>query len=120
MNTEQLSNLIREKTLKREDTSLLKWVLGECQLYGKEPLKVMEKLYEDNMKSFNLSKKNSFLEENKQLELYLPKYLTTEEISYHVKNLGLDKSSKSLGVAIKHLKSLNLNFRTEDVKKIVL
>lgn len=119
MNIEQLSNLIREKTLKREDTSLLKWVLGECQLYNREPLKVMEKLYEDNIKSFELSKRVSLLEENTTLEEYLPKYLTKDEIKNYIQPLNLDNSGKSLGLAIRHLKSMGLNFRTSDVRDVL-
>jgi len=120
MNTEQLSNLIREKTLKREDTKLLKWVLGECQLYGKEPIKVMEKLHSDNTQTYTLTKKEEYLKENQEIEQYLPKYLSVEEIVLRIRPLGLDNSGKSIGVAMKHLKGLGFNVRSEDVRKALV
>jgi hypothetical protein len=119
MDIEQLSSLIREKTLKRENTTLLKWVLGECQLYGKDPVKVMEKLYADNNQTYSLTNKDEYLKENREIEQYLPKYLSMEEIASHIGQLGLDNSGKSIGIAMKHLKGLGLNVRSEDVRKVL-
>jgi hypothetical protein len=119
MNIEQLSGLIREKTLKRESTTLLKWVLGECQLYGKDPVKVMEKLYSDNIATYKLTNKPDFLIENSELEKYLPKYLSIDEIKSEIQSLGLDNSGKSIGVAMKYLKGKGLNVRSEDVKSAI-
>lgn len=117
MNIEDLKVIIRSKTLNREDSSLLKYVLAESERYGKQPLSVIEKLIVDNEESYRISNRPSLLSENQELKRYLPVYISIEDIQNHISGLNLDDSGKSVGVAIKHLKSLNLNFRNEDVKR---
>lgn len=79
----------------------------------------MEKLYEDNLQTYNLTNKPDFLIENKEIEKYLPKYLSIDEIKNEIQSLCLDNSGKSIGLAIKYLKNKGFNVRSEDVKSAI-
>lgn len=115
MDTIDLRILIRTKTKAREDTKLLKYVLGECELYNKSPDDVFEKLHKDNLVSFEKTGNMTFLKENEEILQYLPKYISIEEICEKIKPLTLDNSGKSIGRVIGYLKQLGLNFRKSDV-----
>lgn len=120
MNTEELRKIIRQKTLNREDSSLLKYVLAESERYDKPPVSVIEKLIIDNEESYRVSNRPELLTENQELKQYLPSYISVEDIKNSLSGLNLDNSGKSIGIAIKHLKSLNLPFRNEDVRTALL
>jgi hypothetical protein len=115
MEVNELKEIIREKTKSREDTKLFKYVLGECQLYNKNPDQVFEKLYKDNLSSFEKTGNIIFLKENEEIFNYLPSYASVEEICEKIKPLPLDNSGKSIGKVINYLKELGLNFRKSDV-----
>ena len=128
MEINELKELIRAKTFKKESTTLLKYILGESERYSKAPVAVIEKLIVDNKSTFDLvmnsnvsdeKKKdaNVYLTENEELSQYLPKYITVEEIVENLGGLTLDQSGKSIGMAIKTLTGKNLVFRKEDVPK---
>lgn len=129
MEINELKELIRAKTLKKESTTLLKYILGESERYGKSPVAVIEKLMADNESTFALVVNNTeveiqkkkdafkFLQENDELSKYLPKYITVEEIVENLGGLTLDQSGKSIGLSIKTLTGKNLVFKKEDVPK---
>lgn len=129
MEINELKELIRAKTLKKESTTLLKYILGESERYSKAPIAVIEKLMADNESTFALVVNNTeveiqkkkdafkFLQENEELSHYLPKYITVEEIVENLGGLSLDQSGKSIGMAIKVLNGKKLAFRKEDVPK---
>ena len=124
MNIQELKNEIRGKTLKGENTSLLKYIVAECERYNKEPTSVIEKLIEDNKTTYNICvgmgiPGEKYVEENKVLYKYLPEYISQKEISSHLSDLPLDGSGKSMGIAIKHLKSLGVVFKNEDLKEVL-
>jgi uncharacterized protein YeeX (DUF496 family) len=119
MTIQELRDIIRRKTLNRECTSLLKYVLAESERYGRQPVAVMEKLIEDNKKSYEISNDQRFVIENEELKQYLPEYISLEEVAELISGLSLDDSGKSVGIAIKHLKSLNVSFRNDDVKNAI-
>jgi hypothetical protein len=119
MLVQDLKNIIRNKTLARQDTSLLKYVLSESERYNKTPVSVIEKLIEDNNKSYSISNDSRFIAENEVLKEYLPVYISVEAIADHIKHMSLDDSGKSMGLAIKHLKTLDINFRNDDVKNAI-
>ena len=106
-------------TFKREDTSLLKYVLAESERYNKEPIAVIEKLIADNKNTYELSKDNKYLVENEVLSKFLPDYISQAEILENVKGIVSDNSGRSFGSAVKHLKSLGLVFKNEDVKVVL-
>lgn len=116
---QDLKDIIRSKTLARQDTSLLKYVLAESERYNKTPVSVIEKLIEDNKKSYELSGNDKFIKENDILQQYLPVYISVEVIADHIKHMDLDDSGKSVGSAIKYLKTLDISFRNEDVKNAI-
>lgn len=128
MEINELKELIRAKTLKKESTTLLKYILCESERYSKAPIAVMEKLILDNKATFDLvigsnvsddkkNEANSYLQENLELAQYLPKYITVDEILENLDGLALDQSGKSIGMAIKTLTGKKLSFRKEDVPK---
>jgi hypothetical protein len=128
MEINELKELIRAKTLKKESTDLLKYILGESERYSKAPVAVIEKLIVDNKSTFDLVMNSSvsdekkkeaevYLQENEKLSQYLPKYITVEEIVENLGGLSLDQSGKSIGMAIKVLNGKNLTFKKEDVPK---
>lgn len=119
MNTQDLKNKIREMTFKREDTSLLKYVLAESERYNKEPIAVIEKLIADNKNTYELSKDEKYLVENEVLSKFLPEYISQAEILENIKGIVPDNSGKSFGSAIKYLKTLGLVFKNEDVKVVL-
>jgi hypothetical protein len=119
MTNEELKTLIRQKTLRRESTDLFKYVLCESERYNKSIESVVTKLIKDNESNFELTQDNKFLEENKELSTLLPLYATLDEIKSVLLPLNLDNSGKSMGIAIKELKSKGLSFRNEDIKKVL-
>lgn len=127
MEINELKELIRAKTLNRESTTLLKYILGETERYNKTPVAVIEKLIVDNEKTYNTvmnsnisneKKKEAFkfLQENEELVKYLPKYITVEEMVENLGGLSLDQSGPSIDRAIKVLTGKNLVFRKKDIR----
>lgn len=116
MEVQELKDIIRKKTLARESTSLLKYVLAESERYSKSPINVIEKLIIDNKKTFEQSGRQEFLEENKVLAQYLPKYLTVNEIIENIGGLSLDNTGKTMGILMKLLKAKNLAAKSEDIR----
>lgn len=116
MEVQELKDIIRKKTLARESTSLLKYVLAESERYSKSPINVIEKLIIDNKKTFEQSGRQEFLEENKVLAQYLPKYLTVNEIIENIGGLSLDNTGQTMGILMKLLKAKNLAAKSEDIR----
>ena len=122
MNVESLKVDIRKAMLNKESVklNLLRVILADVERYNKDPVNIVQKLIEDNKSNYELSKNEDFLRENDILNSMLPKFLSVEELRNLLNPLNLDKSPKSIGVAVKFLKEKNLVFRNEDVKQCVL
>lgn len=119
MNTQELKQLIRELTLSRKSTNLFKCVLAECERYNKTVESVVNKMIQDNENNYSLRPDPKFLEENNQLRSLLPLYISKEEVEAIIKPMNLDKSKKSIGLAIKELKNRGLDFRVEHVMEVL-
>lgn len=119
MNTEELRKLIRELTLSRKPTDLFKCVLAECDRYNKTVESVVNKMIQDNENNYSLRQDPKFLEENRELSALLPIYASKEELEAIITPLDLDKNKKSIGLAIKELKSKGISFRMEHVREII-
>lgn len=119
MNTEELKQLIRQRTLSRKPTDLFKCVLAECERYNKTVESVVNKLIQDNETNYKLRPDQKFIEENRELEALLPLYASKEEVSAIIQPLNLDKNQKSIGLAVKELKSRGVSFRMDHLREIL-
>lgn len=123
MNKENLKNLINESRRKQDSKSiaLLTFILGEFEAQEIKGNKVavdqiVHKAIESNRQCNEARPDPKYEEENNFLKSLLPSYLSVAELNTHLKPLGLDSSGKSMGAAIKYLRSNGLEFLPEDVK----
>lgn len=116
MEVNDLRKIMLQKMKAREDTSLVKYVIAECERFNKSPINVLEKLKEDNQENFRLSGNEKFLKENEEIDSYLPKYVSVSDLVVLLEPTGLDNNGKSIGLAIKHLEQLKIPFKKQDVK----
>jgi hypothetical protein len=117
MEINELKKIITLKTKARENTDLLKYVVSECERTGKTVVNFLEKLRKDNEETYRVSGDAKYLEENKEIDKYLPTYVSVEELVSILSPLNLDKTGKSIGIATKTLKEKGVSFKNEDVKR---
>lgn len=123
MNVDNLKNLINEarRQQNRESLSLLSFLLGEYERNVMANNKVtveqiVRRTISDNNICLESRNDTNLVEENEFLRNLLPQTLSVAELRTHLEPLNLGNDGKSIGQAIKYLRSNGLEFLNEDIK----
>ena len=127
MTPENIKNLINESR-RRQDTkslALLTFLLGEYELQSSKNANVamdqiIHKAIENCRVCLSARYDEKLVDEVAFFSSLLPSYASVAELRGHLAPLGLGVDGKAMGAAVKHMKSLGLDYRNDDLKKALL
>lgn len=133
---QKLRERITAAPFRSREKDILKVVLGEAQQKGKftdeQGCNIVKSMLKNNTETLGLlaagdSRRAQYEEENRVLQTLLPAYLSPSEIRAKLDEAGLAEQiraakneGQATGVAMKHLKGLQLPVEGDAVKQVIL